>query len=82
MGLIDIKSPKPPQTGFCCSGWGGVVRDRCYYFAVAFGYASAMGLCLHNHVPMQLAIGFAFHHLAADEVGGNDFFRAIEERFR
>jgi hypothetical protein len=31
---------------------------------------------------MQLAIGFAFHHLAADEVGGNDFFRAIAERFR
>lgn len=33
----------------------------------------------HNHAPQQLAIGWAFHQQAADELGGNHSGDASKE---
>ena len=43
-----------------------------------------LGTCLrfHNHAPEELTRRLAFHQQAADELGGNGFGGADEERMR
>jgi len=60
---IDIKPPRLPKQGFVAGGAAAV--------AVAGGLLLGIRLRFHKYAPQQLAIGFAFHQQAADEVGGN-----------
>jgi len=57
----------------------GVVAGRAAAMPVASGLGLAIRLRFHNHAPEQLARGLAFHQQAADEVGGNQLGRAVEE---
>jgi len=47
--------------------------------AVAGGVVLRIRLRFHHHAPQQLAIGLAFHQLAADELGGDQLGGAGEE---
>jgi len=47
--------------------------------AVAGGLLLGIRLRFHNHTPQQLASFLAFHHKAADELGGNHLGGAGEE---
>jgi len=49
---------------------------------VAGGLLLGIRLRFHNHAPQQLAIGLAFHQLAADELGGDQLGGAGKEGLR
>ena len=49
---------------------------------VTGGLVLGLRLRFHYHAPKQLAIRFAFHQQAADELGGDDLGGAGEERLR
>jgi hypothetical protein len=49
---------------------------------VAGGLLLGISLRFHNHAPQQLAIRLAFHQQATDEVEGDLFSGAGEERLK
>jgi len=70
---IDVEASRVTKQRFVAGGAAAVT--------VAGGLQLRIRLRFHNHAPQQLAIRFALHQQAADELGGDQLGGAGEERW-